>query len=152
MSTLAINPDFARSRTAVQRPVRPHAVPALVRPARPVAVRPAAVRANRPVSVRTAPAPLRLTRRGRLVVVLLMLGLMLVVLTAFGSHSAATGQAGTPVHTRTIEVGRGDTLWNIASRVSEPGQVRETVHQIEEINALTGPGLTVGQTIAVPVG
>ncbi len=94
---------------------------------------------------------MRLTRRGQVVVVLLLLGLLLAGLTAFGSHSAATGQAGTPVPTRTVEVGQGQTLWDIASDVAKPGQTREMVHQIEELNALTGPGLTVGQRIAVPV-
>ena len=83
---------------------------------------------------------------------LLMLALVLVALTAFGSHSAATGHAGTPVPTRTVEVGPGDTMWAIASQVAKPGQVRETVQQIEELNALTGPVLTVGQQISVPVG
>jgi LysM repeat protein len=97
-------------------------------------------------------APVRLTRRGRLLVVLVFLGLLMVTLTVFGQRSAATGERGTPVHTRTIEVDRGDTLWSIASSVSAPGHVRDTIHQIEELNALTGPGLTVGQEIAVPVG
>ena len=74
------------------------------------------------------------------------------MLTGLGPHSAATGEAGTPVPTRTVEVGQGDTLWRIASEASAPGQVREMVHQIEELNALSGPGLAVGQEIAVPVG
>jgi hypothetical protein len=94
----------------------------------------------------------RLTRRGRLLVVLLFLGLLMVTLTVFGSRSAASGEGGTPVHTRSVEVGRGETLWTIASAVAKPGHVREKIHQIEELNALTGPGLTVGQRIAVPVG
>lgn len=98
-----------------------------------------------------APAP-RLTRRGRVVAVVVLVGLLLAVLTVFGQHSAATGEAGTPVQTRTVEVGAGDTVWVIASEVAEPGQVREMVHQIEELNAMTGPGVAVGQQIAVPVG
>lgn len=98
------------------------------------------------------PAAVQLTRRGRLLMVVVLLGLTLAVLTAFGPHSAATGQVGVPVQTRTVEVGSGDTLWEIAARVAKPGQVREAVHQIEELNALSGPGLTVGQEIAVPVG
>ena len=134
MSTLAINPGFTRTR-----PGRPAAA------RRPARVAPA--RAPRP-----APTSVRLTRRGRVVVVVLMLGLLLAALTVFGPHSAATGEAGTPVPTRTVEVGQGETLWGIASDVAKPGQVRETVHQIEELNALTGPGLRVGQEIAVPVG
>jgi hypothetical protein len=98
------------------------------------------------------PAPVRLTRRGRVLAVLLLLGILLAVLTMFGSHSAATSDAGVPVQTRTIEVGEGDTLWGIASEVAKPGEVREMVHQIEELNALSGSGLSVGQEIAVPVG
>src|SRR3954447_5889110 len=104
---------------------------------------------------RRRPAPavaVRLTRRGRVLAVLVMVGLLLAVLTVFGSHSAATGEAGVPLHTRTVEVGTGDTLWEIASTVARPGETREMVHQIEELNALTGSELTVGQEIAVPVG
>lgn len=105
-----------------------------------------AARAARPA------APVRLTRRGRLVVTFLFLGLVLAVLTVFGSTSAATGEAGEPVPTRTVVVDDGDTLWMIASEVAAPGEVREMVHRIEELNALSGAGLAVGQRIAVPVG
>ena len=93
----------------------------------------------------------RLTRRGQVVAVLLLLGLLLAVLTVYGSHSAATGEAGTPVATRTVEVGEGDTLWGIASEVAEPGQVRAMVHRIQDINALSDASLQIGQEIAVPV-
>lgn len=101
---------------------------------------------------RVSSPALRLTRRGRVVAVLALLLLMLAVLTVLGPHSAATRDPGAPVPTRTVEVGPGDTLWGIATTVAEPGQVREAVHQIQELNALTGPGLVVGQEIAVPVG
>ena len=82
----------------------------------------------------------------------MLLGLLMAVLTVYGSHSAATGEAGTPVATRTVEVGQGDTLWEIASEVAAPGQVRDMVHQIQELNALSSAALQVGQEIAVPVG
>lgn len=125
MSTFAINAGVTRHEGALRRP---------------------AGRSRR------RPAPLRLTRRGRAVALLLLLGILLAVLTVFGSHSAATGDAGVPVQTRTIEVGAGDTLWGIASEVAKPGEVRDMVHQIEELNALSGSALSVGQEIAVPVG
>lgn len=105
--------------------------------------------AARPSAVR--PAAVRLTRRGRLALALVFLGLMLVVLTVFGAHSAATGQPGAPVQTRTVEVGQGDTLWGIASDVAQPGHAREMIHRIEELNALSGPSLAEGQEIAIPV-
>jgi LysM repeat protein len=77
--------------------------------------------------------------------------LVMAVLTVFGTRSAATGSAGVPVQTRTVEIAQGDTLWGIASQVAAPGQTREMVLQIEELNALPGPALVEGQKIAVPV-
>jgi LysM repeat protein len=112
-----------------------------------IALQPGFARTRRPA--RTAPA--RLTRRGRIVAVLLFLVLLSAVLTVFGSRSAATDEVGVPVPTRTVEVGPGDTLWDIASTTAEPGHVREMVLQIQELNALSGAGLRVGQEIAVPV-
>ena len=112
-----------------------------------MAISPGFTRTRRPART----SHVRLTRRGRVVAVLLFLGLLLAVLTVYGSHSAATGEAGAPVPTRTIEVGEGDTLWGIASEAAEPGQVRDMVHRIQELNALSSSGLRVGQEIAVPV-
>ncbi|HET7355064.1 MAG TPA: LysM peptidoglycan-binding domain-containing protein [Nocardioidaceae bacterium] len=96
-------------------------------------------------------APARLTRRGRLTVTLVFLGAVLLAAVAFGARSAASGDAGSPVPTRMVQVGPGDTLWDIASQIAGPGQVREKVLQIEELNALPGPALRVGQRLAVPV-
>lgn len=104
-----------------------------------------AVRAARPST------SVRLTRRGRLVVTFVFLGMLLAALTVFGATSAATGEAGAPVPTRTVMVDEGDTLWNIAAEVAAPGEVREMVHRIQELNALSEAGLDVGQRIAVPV-
>ena len=59
---------------------------------------------------------------------------------------------GAPERFRLVEVGPGDTLWEIAVDAAPSGQVRDMVRQIQELNALSGPGLTVGQEIAVPVG
>jgi len=94
----------------------------------------------------------RLTRRGRVVAVLLLAVVIFGALTVLGSRSAATGEGGVPEHTRTVEVGPGDTLWGIATEVAAPGEVRETVLRIERLNSLSGPALVVGQEIAVPVG
>jgi len=125
MSSIAVAHGFGTPRTAVRRPARSAA--------------------------QTTPASLRLTRRGRLVFLLAFVVLVLAALTVFGGQSAATDEAGVPVKTRTVEVAPGDTLWEIASTVAEPGEVREMIHQIQELNALSDAGLLVGQEIAVPV-
>ncbi len=44
----------------------------------------------------------------------------------------------------------GDTLWEIAAEGHGSGDIRETVHEIEQLNSLPGPVLEVGQEIAVP--
>ena len=111
---------------------------------------PDGVAAHAPRTARSA--AVRLTRRGRTVVLLVSLGLALAAFTLIGPRSAATGEGGTPVQTRTVQVTPGDTLWGIASTVAAPGHVRDMVHQIEELNAMSGPSVTVGQRIAVPVG
>lgn len=147
MSSIAVNPIARPTQRPRLRVVREHEravsarrVSAGTTDGRAVSARPVAV-----------PAPARLTRRGRLVVTLVFLGAVLLAAVAFGARSAATGDAGSPVPTRMVQVGPGDTLWDIASQIAGPGQVREKVLQIEELNALPGPALRVGQRLAVPV-
>ncbi len=102
---------------------------------------------------RSAATPsVRLTRRGRFTLLVLFVGLLFVLFTVLGGQSAATGEAGEPVQTRTVVVGDGDTLWGIAAEVAEPGEVREMVHHIRELNALPSASLMRGQELAVPVG
>jgi len=115
---------------------------------RPATSRPAA---SRPVTARPSAAPLRLTRRGRVAATLVFLAVLLTGVVAAGARSAATDHPGTPVPTRTVVVAPGDTLWQIASEVASPGEVRAVIGQIEELNALPGAALRTGQRLAVPV-
>lgn len=124
MSTIAVAQGFGSTRTAVRRPARRRAA---------------------------VPDPMRLTRRGQMLLLVAFLALLFAAFAVFGGQSAATGEPGDPVPTRMVEVGSGDTLWAIASTVAEPGQVREMIHQIKELNALPSAALAEGQEIAVPV-
>jgi len=99
-----------------------------------------------------ARAQLRLTRRGRLVVFLA--SLMLVLGTAFillGDTSVATGDAGSPEPTRMVMVGSGETLWDIAAGIADDGETREMMARIERLNALESPMLYAGQKLRVPL-
>ena len=102
-------------------------------------------------AARPAPA-VRLTRRGRVTLFVLLVAAVFVTLTVFGSQSAATGEAGAPVETRMVLVAEGDTLWAIASEIAEPGEVRDMIHHIQKLNALSTASLQRGQELAVPVG
>ena len=105
----------------------------------------------RPRAARPAAPAVRLTRRGRIVLTTLFLALVLAAFTAYGARSVATGDHGTPVPTRTVVVSEGDTLWEIAGSVAAPGQVREMVQRIVDLNALSGVTVFEGQELAVPI-
>jgi len=114
------------------------------RPAR-VVVRPARVRDT----VRTG--RVRLTRRGRIVVVTLFLAALAVLMTAFGGLATGTFDRGAPTPVRIVEVQPGDTLYGLAGTVAKPGRVNDMIAEIEQLNSLTSPALQVGQRIALPV-
>lgn len=99
----------------------------------------------------TGARTVRLTRRGRTVFLMAFLAVVAMVMVALGGLAAATHDAGTPEPVRVVEVGPGDTLYALAGSVAKPGQVREMVAHIEQLNSLTGPELQVGQRIAIPV-
>lgn len=120
---------------------RPQPAPAAMspRPSRRVAVTPAA-RARRT-------GPVRLTRRGRVLIVLLALGLLLIVGFAVGrvssSHAATAG-------TVTTVVQPGETLWSIAARVAPERDTRVVISQIRAVNHLSNASVQVGQRLVLP--
>jgi hypothetical protein len=103
-------------------------------------------------------APVRLTRRGRLVVFVGSLLLVLATVLGLGlslDTSSASGDAGTPPATEVVTVGTGETLWDIASDLAADGagegDVRAVVQDLEELNGLDSAMLLAGQDLRVPV-
>ena len=95
---------------------------------------------------------LRLTRRGRLVLVLTLAALLL---TAFSLGSQATqasdvaGQGAAPQLEQTT-VQPGESLWSVAQRIAPDNDPREVVSQIRRLNGLTSSQLQVGQHLLLP--
>ena len=105
-----------------------------------------------PAQPRRQRSTVRLTRRGRVVVVvaaLLVAFAIGVFVTAAGS--VATQRPGTPEPTRIIQVGSGDTLWDIASELADGGDVRAMMTRIQKLNALESSSLQAGQRLVVPM-
>jgi Tfp pilus assembly protein FimV len=93
----------------------------------------------------------RLTRRGRMVVVLGALLLAFAVgvfVTAAGS--VASQESAPSGATDIVQVGSGDTLWGIASDLATDGDVRDMMHTIETLNSLESSTLQAGQRLVVP--
>ena len=100
---------------------------------------------------RAARSAVRLTRRGRLVVVvaaLLVAFAIGVFVTAAGS--VATQQPGSAEPTKIVQVGAGDTLWDIAASLADDGDVRAVMEEIKQLNALGSGVLQAGQRLVVP--
>ena len=100
---------------------------------------------------RTTRSTVRLTRRGRAVVCLAALALVLLSAFFLGSVAVGSEKPGHAEPTEIVMVGTGDTLWGIAAELNTDGDVRSTMREIERLNALDSVALSAGQKLRVPV-
>ena len=108
---------------------------------------------SRPVREVGPSTTVRLTRRGRVVVLMLGLAIALMAGVFLGAGSVATERPGTPEPTRIVQVAPGDTLWGIASDAAAAtgeDDVRAMVDLIERLNALDSGLVLAGQRLRVP--
>ena len=99
------------------------------------------------------PAPLRLTRRGRVVVLtffLLLASLASAVLWTTASRADQPPAGPAP----TVVVQSDDTLWDIAARTSSGRNPHDVVAEIRRLNGLGADDIAihVGETLFVPRG
>lgn len=103
-----------------------------------------------------APPPLRLTRRGRIVIAVTAALLVAMISLIAAGVAQATSHAPSPGLARQnlaqVVVRPGQTLWSVAEN-AEPGQdTRVVVQQIVDLNSLPGPTVQAGQQLWVPRG
>jgi hypothetical protein len=96
-----------------------------------------------------AQPPLRLTARGRAVLVVVAL----LVTTAFSLRGpvalAGSGQPGIPV--AAVTIAPGQTLWQVAGSIARPGEdLRDVVDLLMSLNEMSTPALVAGQQLLVP--
>lgn len=83
-------------------------------------------------------------------VLVLPLALALVFLLLLAQNVEA---GNSPVATESHRVVTGDTLWDLASERTGPGEdVRSTVSLIQQINELNGGLIVPGQVLELPSG
>jgi LysM repeat protein len=136
MSTITVSAGLPAVRRARVRPV---VAGADVRPARGAGC------------TEQAP-PVRLTRRGRLLLTLLAVVTLVAagVLAAGGPSAIAGTEPGTAATAERVTVRPGDTLWAIAERAAPGVDPRETIAQILDLNALESSAVRAGSVLLVP--
>ena len=91
----------------------------------------------------------RLTRRGRLAIVLLV---MVASFVLFSIARVTTDASSTPSGpaTRAVVVQPGQTLWQIAEQIRPGVDPRETIIRIQSLNGFDGGVVHPGQQLVVP--
>jgi hypothetical protein len=101
-----------------------------------------------------AVSPIKLTRRGRLVLSTVSFGIMLAI-SAFSLFGIATTSAKASNETSNsattqIVVAPGETLWTIAARVNPEIDPRAVIEDIKALNVIEGSEVYAGQVLLVP--
>ncbi|CAB4783018.1 unannotated protein [freshwater metagenome] len=101
----------------------------------------------------TNPSGVHLTRRGRLARTLLVLSLAVVLASVFGLKAGAgtPNEVGTPTAFIQVTVAPGDTLWSLATRLADGGDVRSLVDEIASVNSLASAEVQAGQKLRIPL-
>jgi multidrug efflux pump subunit AcrA (membrane-fusion protein) len=101
-----------------------------------------------------AVSPIKLTRRGRMLVSTLsfaaMLAISLVSLFGIATASAKASNESSNSTTTQIVVAPGETLWTIAARVNPEIDPRAVIDQITDLNVIEGSNVYAGQILLVP--
>jgi hypothetical protein len=169
----AVPPDSAQRRAATrwaapQAPTAPAQAPAPTAPAQapaaPVPVQTPrhdppgkqAIHPARAVRGQAANPPLRLTRRGRMVVAvaaaLVLAALSLVIAGAAQATNHPVSARAAQQNLAQVTVHPGQSLWSVAESADPSADTRVVIQQIIELNSLTGNTVFAGQRLWVPRG
>ncbi len=98
----------------------------------------------------TTPA-VHLTRRGRLLVLAVLVSVLFGAfsLGRAGSQAAPEAQPAPALEQTTVQP--GESLWTVAERIAPHNDPREVIAQIRRLNDLTGSTLRIGQQLLLPV-
>jgi LysM repeat protein len=104
----------------------------------------------------TPVAPLRLTRRGRVVIAIAAALLVTTVSLLLAGVAQATNHGPSPRAARQnlvqVTVRPGQSLWSVAESADPDQDTRAVIQQIIDLNSLNGDTVLAGQQLWVPRG
>ena len=101
---------------------------------------------------RTRPVPVRLTRRGRIVVAgvsALLIGAMSVAL-ATAAQATHTGSASLGRYVTKVTILPGQSLWSVAEAYDPNADTRLVIQEIQQLNSMTADQVQPGEVLWVP--
>lgn len=117
--------------------------------------RPSGVRSSEPcrrVVLNRGPGPVDLGSGRAAHLVLAVLATVTVVCGLGAVGHVAGGASAVPSPTAVVQVGAGETVWDVAERVAPGSERQAVVQRIRELNDMAGSGLRPGQALLVPDG
>jgi predicted Zn-dependent protease len=95
---------------------------------------------------------LRLTRRGRVLVLAVLVAVLFAAFSLGRSASQAAPPSALPAPaTHVVTVQAGESLWTMAQRIAPDNDPREVVANIRDLNDLSSAHLVAGQQLLLPV-
>lgn len=117
-------------------------------PTRPVVRRQAP--SARPATRVGSATSVRLTARGRMVILFVVIAPAFAAFAFLGGPAVSTGETHHAA-AHTVVVGSGETLWDIAQRIAPDQDPRTVISEIVDLNALSDAGsIRIGQELYVP--
>jgi hypothetical protein len=148
------HPVGVRSCSSIPHPPAPVAEPTAPPGEPPAATVIVPVRLPQPAPSLPAPARLRLTRRGRVVLTLGAAVTASLAWLAAASGAQAAGHGMSPAAAShavsRIVVQPGQTLWSIATQADPRGDPRLVIQRIIAANKLAGGSIVAGQHLVIP--
>ena len=107
---------------------------------------------DRGTTPKTAAPRLRLTQRGRSLLVAVVAAPLVIAAMIFALNGGeATASLGGPdVPFQYVTVSSGETLWQLAGQLAPTADPREVIEQIVQLNQLASADVFAGQELAIP--
>jgi hypothetical protein len=99
---------------------------------------------------RSGATHLRLTKRGRAVLLSLICTPLVIAALAIGINSGGATATNSAAPLKSVTVSSGETLWQLARHVAPNSDPRDVVSDIMNVNQLTTANLYPGERLEIP--
>jgi LysM repeat protein len=93
---------------------------------------------------------LRMTARGRAVLLTLVATPLVVIALYFGINAGGATATSSSAPLSTITVSQGQTLWQLARQLAPTADPRDVIADVMSVNRLTSTNVQPGQKLAIP--